>query len=148
VLLPAPDGGQERASQRLVFSLDGMGIAEAAPRAMSGALEKALQASNIGPEEVRLVIPHQAGAGIVRFTGMKLEELGIRGTLINGLTKNVGNVSSCSIPYALKQHWDQLHGTIACPTAAVGAPGKAETLQGCTLLCGTRHHDRMVRRVA
>lgn len=148
VLLPALDGGQDRAPQRLVFSLDGMGIADVAPRAMSGALAKALQASHIRPEEVRFVVPHQAGTGIVRFTGMKLDELGIRGTLINGLTKDVGNVSSCSVPYALKQNWDRLHGTIACPTAAVGAPRKAETLQGCTLLCGTHYHDRMMKPAA
>jgi 3-oxoacyl-[acyl-carrier-protein] synthase III len=148
VLLPSLDGGQNRASQRLVFSLDGMGIADVAPRAMSGAVAKALQASHIRPEEVRFVVPHQAGTGIVRFTGMKLEELGIHGTVINGLTKHIGNVSSCSVPYALKQNWDTLHGTIACPTAAVGAPGKPEILQGCTLLIGRRPLDRIVKPAA
>jgi len=148
VLLPRLDGGQDHASQRLVFSLDGMGIADAAPRAMAGALAKALQATGTQPDEVRFVVPHQAGTGIVRFTGMKLEELGIRGEVINGLTKNIGNVSSCSIPYALKRYWNKLQGTIACPTAAVGAPGQPEVLQGCTLLRATPHHERLAKAAA
>jgi 3-oxoacyl-[acyl-carrier-protein] synthase III len=148
VLLPTLDGGQDHVAQRLVFSLDGMGIADAAPRAMAGALAKALEATNVRPEEVRFVVPHQAGTGIVRFTGMKLEEFGIRGEVINGLTKNTGNVSSCSIPYALKRNWDRLQGTIACPTAAVGAPGVREVLQGCTLLAATPHHERVAKAAA
>jgi hypothetical protein len=40
--------------------------------------------------------------GIDRFTTMKLEEIGVRGATINGLTSEVGNDSPCSIPYALK----------------------------------------------
>ena len=35
VLVPTPDGGREIESERLVFSMDGMGIADVAPRAMA-----------------------------------------------------------------------------------------------------------------
>lgn len=140
VLQPLETGGQTRTSERLVFTLDGMGIADVAPRAMTSAVAKALRAKRILPEHVSFVVPHQAGSGIIRLATMKLEELGIRGQVINGLTSRVGNVSSCSIPFALKQKWNELQGLIACPTAAVGSPGKAEVSQGCILLESTSAH--------
>jgi 3-oxoacyl-[acyl-carrier-protein] synthase III len=142
VLAPAEDGGRSIEVERLVFSLDGMGIADVAPRAMASATAAALEAAAIRPDDVRFVIPHQAGAGIVRFTAGKLESLGIRCEVINGLTTQVGNVSSGSIPFALKERWHTLSGTIACPTAAVGNPGKREVSQGCILLRATPLHER------
>jgi 3-oxoacyl-[acyl-carrier-protein] synthase III len=141
VPLPEANGGTGHVDERLVFSLDGMGIADIAPRAMSSAVDLAVRATGIAGEEVRFVVPHQAGSGIVRFTGMKLESLGICGELINGLTQNVGNISSCSIPFALKKTWQRLSGIVACPTAAVGSPGAAEVSQGCVLLKATLLHE-------
>jgi 3-oxoacyl-[acyl-carrier-protein] synthase III len=142
VLSPTQDGGQLREPQRLVFSLDGMGIADAAPRAMSDALAKSLSEVQRRAEDVARVVPHQAGAAIVRLTAMKLEDIGIRAETANGLTSRVGNLSSSSIPFALKQLWHGLRGTIACPTAAVGNPGEAKVAQGCVLLQSTVHHDK------
>lgn len=142
VAIPAPDGGRLHAAERLVYSLDGMAIAELAPRAMSAATAKALATAGLTGEDVNFVVPHQAGTGIVRFTGMKLDELGVRGELVNGLTRRTGNVSACSVPHALKQTWGRLRGLIACPTAAVGSPGRPEVLQGCILLRATPLHER------
>src|SRR6185503_12317452 len=110
VLAPTSDGGEQWYPQRLVYSLDGMGIADAAPRAMASALADALAATNTKAGNVRFVLPHQAGAGIVRLTAMKVEQLGVHGEVINGLTSHVGNVSSNSIPYGLKQCWSRLTG--------------------------------------
>ena len=118
----------------------------ASPR--RGVYETARTAAQCPPETIRFVVPHQAGTGIVRLTSMKLESLGIRGEIINGLTRAIGNVSSSSIPYALKQSWDRLEGMIACPTAAVGTPGKAEVSQGCVLLESTPHHRHLGIRAA
>jgi hypothetical protein len=73
---------------------------------------------------------------------MKVEQLGVHAEVINGLTSHVGNVSSNSIPYGLKQCWVRLTGLIACPTAAVGMPGKAEVSRGCILLQATPLHER------
>jgi 3-oxoacyl-[acyl-carrier-protein] synthase III len=143
VLLPTRDGGRTCVPRRLVFSLDGMGIADAAPRAMSNALANSLDVTHIPPGDVRFVVPHQAGTGILRLTAMKLEEIGIRGEVANGLTSSVGNLSSGSIPYALKSLWRRLNGTIACPTAAVGNPGIAEFSQGCILLRATQLHEHI-----
>ena len=134
VLLPADDGGQAHASQRVVFSLDGLGIADVAPRAMASAVCEALESKELAKEQVTHVVPHQAGTGILRLAALKLDQLGIRGELVNGITSEVGNVSSSSIPYALKQKWNSLAGLIACPTAAVGSPGKPEVSKGCILL--------------
>jgi len=142
VAVPRPDGGMHREARRLVYSLDGMGIAETAPRAMAAAVAGGLATAGIKGDEVRFVVPHQAGAGIVRFTGMQLEGHGVRCEIVNGLTRRTGNVSACSVPHALHHEWDRLRGLVACPTAAVGAPGRAEVLQGCVLLRATAVHER------
>ncbi len=148
--VPAPleGGGRTHEPERRVFSLDGMGIADIAPRAMASATAAALQAAAMEAGDVRFVIPHQAGAGIVRLTAMKLEALGIRGEVVNGLTAQVGNVSSGSIPYSLKHRWHAMTGTIACPTAAVGNPGARQVAQGCILLRSTPLHDRLSQAAA
>jgi hypothetical protein len=79
---------------------------------------------------------------------MKLETAGIRGEVVNGLTQHIGNVSSCSIPYALKKNWPRLSSFIACPTAAVGSPGAKEVSQGCILLRATPLHEQRRRAAA
>ncbi len=142
VPVPVPGGGRQPVERRLVYSLDGMGIAETAPRAMSAAVAGALEATGLSAGDLRFVVPHQAGAGIVRFTGMQLDGIGFRGELVNGLTTRTGNVSACSVPHALRHEWHRLSGLVACPTAAVGAPGRPEVLQGCVLLRSTPYHDR------
>jgi 3-oxoacyl-[acyl-carrier-protein] synthase-3 len=143
VLAPNRDGSRQHLDSRLVFTLDGMGIADAAPRAMSAALSQSLQAAGRQPADLQFVVPHQAGTGIVRLTAMKLEQAGVCGQLINGFTRHVGNVSSCSVPFALQKCWGKLHGLIACPTAAVGDPGKSEVSQGCILLEASPLHERL-----
>ncbi len=140
VLRPLACGGRAVDSQRIVFSLDGMGIADTAPRAMANAASEMVAANQIRPGDIQFIVPHQAGTGIVRLTGIKLEEAGFTGNVINGMTRDVGNVSSGSVPYALEQMWHRLFGIIACPVAAVGAPGKNEVSQGCILLRSTRAH--------
>ena len=141
VPIPLPNGGVAHADERIVYTLDGMAIADTAPRQMSAAVASALEASSLSRCEVDYIVPHQAGTGIVRFTGMKLEEYGIGGELINGLTEQAGNVSACSVPFALRETWNRLSGIIACPTAAVGSPGKPEMLRGCILLKSTPYHE-------
>ena len=148
VALPTTEGGRIQEPERLVFSLDGMSIADAAPRAMANAVADALNATGLTPADIRFVVPHQAGTGIIRLAAMKIEQLGIHGEVINGLTQRVGNVSSSSIPYSFRQLWPRLTGTIACPTAAVGSPGVREVSQGCVLLRATPHHDRLALAVA
>jgi 3-oxoacyl-[acyl-carrier-protein] synthase-3 len=148
VAVPAAGGARGHDETRLVYSLDGMTIADLAPRAMSAAVVDGLAAAGLRGTDVDFVVPHQAGTGIVRFTGMKLEEAGVGGELINGLTRRTGNVSACSIPHALRESWSRLRGLVACPTAAVGSPGRPEVLQGCILLRSTAVHEAQIRAAA
>ncbi len=147
VLTPTPDGGRGLVPRRLVYSLDGMGIGDAAPRCMADSLAKMLKVTDLPPEDVRFVVPHQAGTGIVRLAAMKLEEIGLHSEVFNGFNGEIGNVSSCSIPYALKKAWTRLHGTIACPTAGVGPPGVPKVTRGCILLRSTAIHERSLGRL-
>ena len=134
-----PAGESDRkAEDRVAFHLDGMGIADTAPRAMAAAATEMLEENHLDAQEVDCVVPHQAGQGIVRLTNMKLEEIGVRVEAVNGLTELTGNISSGSVPYAIQQNWGNLHGNILCPVAAVGAPGKAEVSQGCVFLRAPR----------
>jgi 3-oxoacyl-[acyl-carrier-protein] synthase III len=137
VLVPTPDGGRSHEPQRLVFSLDGMGIADIAPRGMAASAAKIMESNRLSPDQVRHVVPHQAGDGILRLAGMKLEDAGLTVDVVNGMAKDIGNVSSCSVPSAIKNLWHELKGNILCPVAAVGAPGKCEVSEGCILLHAT-----------
>ncbi len=142
VLVPVPGGGRQTETERVVFSMDGMGIADIAPRAMAQAAAELAEANKLAPNDVQFVVPHQAGAAIVRLAGMKLEQAGFEAEVINGMTREVGNVSSGSVPFTLKHQWDRLRGNILCPVAAVGAPGKNEVSCGCILLRSTAIHAK------
>ncbi|MFM7248638.1 MAG: 3-oxoacyl-[acyl-carrier-protein] synthase III C-terminal domain-containing protein [Planctomycetaceae bacterium] len=142
VPVPAPDGGIRIDERRVVYTLDGMAIAELAPREMAAAVASALAERGLDGPDVDHVVPHQAGTGIVNFAAMKLDDHGVRCEVVNGLTRGTGNTSACSIPHALRERWDSLHGLVACPAAAVGSPGRAEVLRGCVLLRSTPLHDR------
>lgn len=138
VLVPTVGGGRDHDPQRLVFSMDGMGIADTAPRAMAASALEVLVANAVNPREIDHIVPHQAGDGILRLAGMKFEDVGLTASVVSGMTREVGNVSSGSVPFALKRLWGTLHGHVLCPVAAVGGPGKCEVSQGCILLRSTR----------
>ncbi len=143
VLAPTYEGGQHFDPERVVFSLDGMGIADAAPRAMASAASDMLDETGLAAENVDYIVPHQAGSGIVRFAEMKLREVGFTAEVINGMTSDVGNVSSGSVPYTLGKLWHKLDGTILCPIASVGPPGECVVAQGCIALRSTANHQAL-----
>jgi len=120
--------------------MDGMGIADAAPRAMASATSEMVDDQGLSPEQIDYIVPHQAGSAIVRLAEMKLRDAGFTGPVVNGMTCHIGNVSSGSIPYTLKDKWDQLGGNVFCPIASVGPPGEAAVAQGCIALRSTEHH--------
>ena len=140
VLAPTVDGGQQFDSQRVVFSLDGMGIADTAPRAMASAASEMLEAIELQADDINFIVPHQAGSGIVKFAEMKLRDEGFSADVINGMASEVGNVSSGSVPYTLEKLWQRLSGNILCPIASVGPPGKSAVSQGCIALRSTPIH--------
>ncbi len=134
VLSPAANGGKRFDAERVVFSLDGMGIADSATRAMAHAASEMSEVVGFRPDRVQHILPHQAGTAIVRLTEMKLRDAGFTGEVINGMTSEIGNVSSGSVPFAISKKWDQLDGNILCPVASVGPPGKSLVMQGCIAL--------------
>ena len=107
---------------------------------MASAASEMLGETGLTPEDIRFVIPHQAGSGIVRFAEMKLREAGFSAEVINGMASQVGNVSSGSVPYTLDKLWRQLDGNILCPIASVGPPGECAVAQGCIALRSTSLH--------
>ena len=133
VLVPTAEGGRDVEPERLVFSMDGMGIADTAPRAMAASADELLNANGVEPSEIQHIVPHQAGNGIIRLASMKFEQLGLTADVVNGFAKNIGNVSSGSVPFALRKLWSELSGYVLCPVAAVGSPGRPEVSQGCLL---------------
>lgn len=141
VLAPTIDGGKRFDAERIVFSMDGMGIADAAPRAMADAANEMVSKTGLQPENIQCIVPHQAGSAIVRLAEMKLRDAGFTCQVVNGMTRDVGNVSSGSIPYTLQQKWDELQGNILCPIASVGPPGESAVAQGCIALRSTPIHQ-------
>ncbi len=139
---PTADGGRDFDPQRIVFSLDGMGIADVAPRAMALSAREMVRGTGQEPEDIQHIIPHQAGFAIVRLTEMKLRDEGFTGQVINGMTHDIGNISSGSIPFTLHALWDELQGNILCPIASVGPPGKNAVAQGCIALRATAVHKQ------
>ena len=141
VLAPTQEGGKRFHKDRVVFLLDGMGIADAAPRAMANASSELLSETRWRHEDIDYIVPHQAGSAIVRLAEMKLRESGFTCRVINDMTRDVGNVSSGSIPFTLHEKWAQLDGNILCPVASVGPPGKPAVMQGCIALRSTTSHS-------
>lgn len=142
VLVPTNDGGRSVESKRLVFSMNGMGIADTAPRAMAASAADLLKSNGVDPSEIHQIVPHQAGDGILRLAGMKFADVGLTAEVVSGMAKEVGNVSSGSVPFSLRRLWRKLHGNVLCPVAAVGDPGKREVSRGCILLRSTnRKHS-------
>jgi 3-oxoacyl-[acyl-carrier-protein] synthase III len=144
VLAPTDNGGQTHEAKRIVYSLDGMGIADTAPRAMASAASEMLEGIGWRPEDIDYIVPHQAGAAIVRLAEMKIRDAGFKAEVINGMASQVGNVSSGSIPYTFSKKWNELNGNILCPIAGVGPPGKSFVVQGCIALKATEIHQMLV----
>jgi 3-oxoacyl-[acyl-carrier-protein] synthase-3 len=134
VPVPTTDGGKQIQGKRIVFTLDGMGVADSASRAMAAASMEMAQQLGLSPGDIDFIIPHQAGSAIVRLAEMKMRDEGFTGEVVNGMANQIGNVSSGSIPYAIHRKWQDLHGNILCPVASVGRPGKPFVTAGCIAL--------------
>ena len=123
VIVPTAAGGRGIEPRRVVFSLNMMGLGNRPALAMADATAKAIQATGIQPEEVDFVVPHQAGTSVVGLTAMRLEQLGIRGEVINGLTRNVGNISSSVSALRLEAELAAIAGHDRLPNSRGGQTG-------------------------
>lgn len=140
VLEPRCNGGNHRVAQKVCFTLGetlagvGSPIGADAAEAMAQTASEGISQVEIRPDQVDFLVPHQAGKKIGEWFAMKLpKDLG-KAAIVDGVVADNGNVSSSSIPYALLQNWEKLHGTIVCPMAGVGRGQKAEMSRGCIVL--------------
>ncbi len=80
--------------------MDGKEVYKFATKAMSEAVETACQKAGIQPQELKIIVPHQANYRIVH-TAMKYLGLPIEAAYLN--MSRYGNTSSASIPIALDE---------------------------------------------
>ncbi|MEX1046912.1 MAG: beta-ketoacyl-ACP synthase III [Actinomycetota bacterium] len=109
-LLTIPAGGSERpvtsethaARDHFVKMPNGREVYKRAVNGMTSACRELLEKSGYGPEDVDLLIPHQANARIMatvaKMLGIPAEKSAID-------VESVGNTSAASIPIALDRAW-------------------------------------------
>ncbi len=106
-LLTTPGGGSKfpinhrTVEQKLQFiHMEGREVFKHAVKCMSESVEKVLQQANMSPEEIDLMIPHQANIRIIEATA-KRAGIPMERVLVN--IDRYGNTSSASIPIALDE---------------------------------------------
>lgn len=127
-LLQIPSGGsREPASEETVRRMghtikmtDGSEVFRRAVEAMAGTAASLLEKSGVDPDDVALMVPHQANARIIRAVAQRLSfpEQKVYVDLAY-----VGNNSAASVPAALDRAWraGRLHPGDLVLTAAFGA---------------------------
>jgi 3-oxoacyl-[acyl-carrier-protein] synthase-3 len=81
---------------------DGREVFRKAVVAMADACARLLDKAGVTPEEVSLVVPHQANGRIIRAVG---ERLGFPPDKVFVDLEKVGNTSAASVPIALDRAW-------------------------------------------
>ena len=140
VSLPTPEGGRSCVSRRLVFTLDGLGIADAAPRAMADTTAKALRAAQHSARRSAVSRAPSGGDGHRASHGNETGGDRRPRRSDQWIDQRRRQRQFLLRPYALRKTWDRLEGTIVCPTAGVGHPGDAEVSHGCVILQATDSH--------
>jgi len=133
VVVPTEDGGERVIWARYCFSLNGDILLTYAPQIMASAAGEGLDLLGIDRHKPSFLVPHQTGPGTGRWFEEHRQKQGITGEVINGHSRNVGNISSCSLPFTLSQAWGDLHGLVVCPTSGVGNPRSNEMSCGCAV---------------
>ena len=110
-LLNLPGGGSRHpataetvARRRHYIYMEGSEVFKSAVRAMVSSAEKGLEIAGIGPEDVDLLIPHQANIRIIDATAARFN-IPKEKVLVN--IQEYGNTSSASIPIALDEAREQ-----------------------------------------
>lgn len=80
------------------LEMDGAKVFRRAVLAMVESCEKAIARSGVGPDEISLVIPHQANHRIIEAA---VDRLGIPMARVAMIIEHTGNTSAASIPMAL-----------------------------------------------
>ena len=78
--------------------MEGSKVFKHAVRAMSGSLVQALDEAGLGPDDVDVLIPHQAN---IRIMEASRERAGIAPSKVYSVLEGYGNISAASIPVAI-----------------------------------------------
>jgi 3-oxoacyl-[acyl-carrier-protein] synthase-3 len=100
----APASTETVENRQHYFYMEGSEVFKSAVRAMVSSAEKGLDLAGIGPEEVDLLIPHQANIRIIDATAARFD-IPKEKVLIN--VQEYGNTSAASIPIALDEAREQ-----------------------------------------
>lgn len=105
LLMPAGGGrcpaSHETVEKRLHFmKMEGQALFKVAVQSMSEAARKALERANVSPEEISLVIPHQANLRIIQAVVKNLS-LPMEKVFLN--IQNYGNMSAASVAVCLDE---------------------------------------------
>jgi 3-oxoacyl-[acyl-carrier-protein] synthase III len=147
VLYPAWDGGTQsfgeaRDPRRLIWQMAGGddfygaggGVGVEAPTMMFEAVQQALAKAGVAPRDVSGVVSHQAGRYVLLQLEERLRAAGIgKDVVLDGLRQR-GNTTLTSIPAALAQYRERLHGIIACPATGLYAGDALMLSRGCLVL--------------
>ncbi len=109
-LLQIPGGGSREPTsagsisrgEHVIHMRDGREVFKRAVTAMAEAAERVLESQGLRPEDVTLVVPHQANERIIRAVASRL---GATDGRVFVDLEHVGNTSAASVPIALDRAW-------------------------------------------
>jgi 3-oxoacyl-[acyl-carrier-protein] synthase III len=99
-----PATGQTVAQRRHYIVMEGREVFKGAVTAMAASSLTAIERSGLVPEDIDLVIPHQANQRIIEATARRLK------VPMSDVVMNIaryGNTSAASIPIAIAEAWEQ-----------------------------------------
>jgi 3-oxoacyl-[acyl-carrier-protein] synthase III len=99
-----PATGQTVAQRRHYIVMEGREVFKGAVTAMAASSLTAIERSGLAPEDIDLVIPHQANQRIIEATARRLK------VPMSDVVMNIaryGNTSAASIPIAIAEAWEQ-----------------------------------------
>ena len=109
-ILYQPAGGTRRPAshetvdgQQHTVHMEGNTVFKHAVKAMSSAAVNAMRDAGVGPDEIALMIPHQANLRIMEATR---ERTGIPKEKVFSVLDRYGNMSAATIPVALDEAWE------------------------------------------
>jgi 3-oxoacyl-[acyl-carrier-protein] synthase-3 len=110
-LLFTPAGGtrfpataQTVAQRRHYIVMEGREVFKGAVTAMAASSLEAIERSGLTPEDIDLVVPHQANQRIIEATARRLKVP--RSNVVMNIAR-YGNTSAASIPLAIAEAWEQ-----------------------------------------
>lgn len=115
-----------------LLSMTPIVIARHAPDLLVEISTAALKELGITVDAIDHWVPHQAGREIVNKF---VDRAGVEGARVIRAFDRCGNLTSSSIPHALRQAWRKLTGSfVACPSVGAGAVGTPSMTSGIVVL--------------